>query len=162
NLLRRLTDELEQVFRDVRSARRVRDNWGSPTPALELQIDPDRAALAHLSNQDIATSVAAAASGVQLGAMLEANQAIRVVARLRREERGAVSDLSSLYVYSSGGDRVPLSSVAALGLEMETSRIIRRNHFRTVSVVCFPAAGVLPSEVMKAARAGLEAFERRL
>jgi multidrug efflux pump subunit AcrB len=43
---------------------------------------------------------------------------------------------------------VPLLSVAALKGIRETSRIRRREHFRTISILCFPKAGVLASEIL--------------
>jgi multidrug efflux pump subunit AcrB len=45
---------------------------------------------------------------------------------------------------------------------METPRIRRRDHFRTISVRAFPAPGVLPSEVLQAAYPHLMAFAKTL
>src|SRR5207302_10217384 len=44
--------------------------------------------------------------------------------------------------------RVPLLSIAAVKNLLETGRIRRREHFRTISILCFPAPGVLASEVL--------------
>src|SRR5262249_48068385 len=41
---------------------------------------------------------------------------------------------------------------------MQTEKLRRRNQFRTISVSCFPKDGVLPSEVMNAAREKLNDF----
>jgi len=38
--------------------------------------------------------------------------------------------------------------VATLRDILETARIRRREHFRTLSILCFPAPGVLASEVL--------------
>ena len=36
-----------------RTAARVRDDWGAETFAVKLQVDPDRANLAGITNQDV-------------------------------------------------------------------------------------------------------------
>src|SRR5262245_52995380 len=45
---------------------------------------------------------------------------------------------------------------------MQTEKLRRRNQFRTITVACFPTAGVLASEVMSAAQTRLEAFASAL
>jgi multidrug efflux pump subunit AcrB len=49
---------------------------------------------------------------------------------------------------SQQNTRVPLLSIAAVKNFLETGRIRRREHFRTISILCFPAPGVLASEVL--------------
>src|SRR5204863_4566020 len=64
---------------------------------------------------------------------------------LRPQDRAQLSQIKSLYVYSSRQDtRVPLLSVATVKYILETGRIRRR----TISILCFPAPGVLASEVL--------------
>ena len=42
--------------------------------------------------------------------------------------------------------------------KMSQERIVRRDHFRTMTVTAFPAPGVLPSEVMKLAIPKIDAL----
>jgi multidrug efflux pump subunit AcrB len=66
-------------------------------------------------------------------------------------------------VYASEGrQRVPLGQFSTIEYGMETEKIARRNHFRTITVSCFPAPGVLPSEVMSAFMPKLEEFKKSL
>jgi multidrug efflux pump subunit AcrB len=46
--------------------------------------------------------------------------------------------------------------------QLETERIRRQEHFRTVGVHAFGQPGVLPSEILKQAMPQLQAFERKL
>ena len=79
------------------------------------------------------------------------------------EERAQLEDLQNLYVYSSQGpQKVPLSLISSIDHEMQTEKIWRRNQFRAVTVGCFPVPGVLPSQVMNAARSQLMEFEDSL
>src|SRR5207245_3911369 len=58
--------------------------------------------------------------------------------------------------------RVPLFSVATVRNILETGRIRRREHFRTISILCFPAPGVLASEVLGPIESKLKDLQSRL
>ncbi len=74
-----------------------------------------------------------------------------------------MSQIKSLYVYSSQQNtRVPLLSVATVRNILETGRIRRREHFRTISILCFPAPGVLASEVLGPIESKLKDLQNRL
>jgi multidrug efflux pump subunit AcrB len=75
---------------------------------------------------------------------------IPIVARLRAAERGHLSDVQNLYV--NGRARVPLKQVSTIDYGMVTEKILRRNHYRTITVSAFTTPGTLPSEVVNAVR----------
>src|SRR2546425_338421 len=81
---------------------------------------------------------------------------ISIVARLRMEERAQLEDIENLYVYSQQGtQKVPLWEVSRIGYDFHDKVIRRRNQFRTITFFASPLDGVLPSEVMNAARVPL-------
>jgi multidrug efflux pump subunit AcrB len=62
-------------------------------------------------------------------------------------------------VYSARGpEKIPLRQVSSIGYEMQTPKVRRLNQFRTITVMCFPMAGVLPSEVLSAAMPRFQEF----
>jgi multidrug efflux pump subunit AcrB len=66
------------------------------------------------------------------------------------EERSPLSDLQSLYIYSSkNSQKIPLMGIASLQYDLETQRINRLEHFRQSSVIASPETDVLPSEDLK-------------
>ncbi len=157
--LRAEAEQVKEIFRAIPKAARVRDDWGDESFTVRLRTDPDRANLAGVSNYDVAAASATAISGHSVTSLREGDKQIPVVARLRMEERAQLADINNLYVYSSQGTgRVPLGQVSSVAHEMQTEKLRRRNQFRTITVACFPKDGVLPSEVMKAAREKLNAF----
>ncbi|MGH7164010.1 MAG: efflux RND transporter permease subunit [Nitrospiraceae bacterium] len=159
--LRTLANRVKAVFRANPQTARIRDSWGDESFVVRLRIDPDRANLAGVSNRDVATSAAAALYGVHLTDLREGDKQIQVVARLRTEERAQLSDVQNLYVYSfRGKEKVPLRQVSSVEYGLETQKLLRRHQFRTITVSCFPAAGVLPSEVIAAVRPALREAER--
>src|SRR6185436_2988105 len=57
---------------------------------------------------------------------------------------------------------VPLRQVSSVSYQMQTEKLRRRNQFRTITVSCSPVEGVLPSEVMAAARPKLNEIAKSL
>jgi multidrug efflux pump subunit AcrB len=161
--LRRLSEELKDIFRALPITEGVRDDWGSDSFKVKLQVDSDRANFAGVSNSEVAVSSASAINGFPMTQLREGDKQIPVVARLRVEERARISDLKNLYVYSfNSPQRVPLGQISTLSFGTATEKIRRRNQFRTITVSAFPTPDALPSEVMNAMRARLTAFEKTL
>ena len=150
--LRSLAGKVEDIFRKVPVAALVHNDWGEESTAVRLEIDPDRANLAGVTNYDVAASTTAALSGATVTSLREGNKQIPVVARLRMGERAQISDIQNLYVYSSQGtQKIPLVQISAIRNTLESQRIRRRGHFRTISVECSPVPGILASQVLNAA-----------
>src|SRR5438105_12416511 len=116
-----------------------------------------------MTNADVATSTAAAISGNPVGIYKEGNKNIPIVVRLRPQDRAGLSQIENLYVNSSQENvKVPLLSVATLKDILETARIRRREHFRTLSILCFPAPRDLASEVLGPIEPKLIALKKNL
>lgn len=160
--LRSISEELKAILRRVPFLDRVRDDWGADSFAVGLQVDPDRAYLAGVTNLDVAQSSATALGGARVGSLREGNLNIPIVTRLRASERAQLSDVQNLYVSSHTGDRVPLAQVSRVTYEMRTERIRRRDHYRTITVGAFPAPGRLPSEAMAAIRGDVDRLSASL
>ncbi len=163
------------VFRDVRlfagpgyigldgSSARSDPEIQSYSATVRLEIDPDRANLAGVTNSDVASSTTAALSGTTVTTLREGQKQIPVVARLRMEERAQLSDIQNLYIYSAQStQKLPLVQISSIKNDLESQRIRRQEHFRTISVECAPAAGALSSEILNAAMPKLLAFQASL
>jgi multidrug efflux pump subunit AcrB len=155
--LRALAERAKDILRATPGATRVRDDWGADTFAVELEVDPDRASLSNVTNLDVAMSSAVATSGATVGHLREGDREIPIVARLRPEERARLVDLQDLYVNAqSGPQKVPVREVSRLAYSLRPEKIRHRNQFRTITVSCYPMAGMLPSEVIGAAQPAIE------
>ncbi len=161
--LRKLTEAVENILRPIPGVQVVQNDWFAESPKVKLRIDPDRANLAGMTNRDIAASTTAAMSGIPVTTLREGNRQIPVIARLRVMERAQLSDVQNLYVYSShGSQKVPLRTVSSVVHEMETERIRRKEHFRTVGIHAYPQPGVLASEVLAQALPRLNELEKNM
>jgi multidrug efflux pump subunit AcrB len=162
-VLRDAANQVTEIFRSDPQAQRIRDDWGDPAFTVQLQVDPDRANLAGITNLDVAGSSTAGMSGYPVAELREGDKQIPVLARLRMSERARLSDIQNLYVYSqSSKQKVPLRQISSVSYAIAPQKIMRRNQFRTVIVSCFPVSGVLASQVMNTARPRLAAFANNL
>lgn len=161
--LRRLGEEIKDMLYNIPIATQVSDDWGEPTLGIELQVYADRANLAGVSNYDVAYSSALANSGVKMSQLREGDKQIPIVAILRPSERTTLSDLDNLYVYASESQRkVPLGEIADLDYRMQTGKIKRTGHFRTLLVYAYTVPGAYASQIMDQLRVPLAEFEKRL
>ncbi len=156
-------EKLKNIFRSIPTAARIRDNWGEDRVAIAVDTDGDRAALAGITNQDVADASLTSTEGVRVGTLREADHLIPLTLRNRVEERSRLSDLQDLYVFSRvDGHRVPLREVARFTPHLEPETIRHFNRFRTITVSAFPAADAIPSEVLDAMMPKIKAFEHQL
>jgi multidrug efflux pump len=161
--LRQIAAEAEDIVRQAPGIAILRDDWLPDSLQVRIQIDPDRANVVGITNADVANSSTAAMSGASVGVFKEGNKNIPLVARLRVQERARLADIKNLYVYGSQTDtRVPLLSVATVRNFLETGRIARREHFRTISILCYPQPGVLASQVLGPILSRLQEFQKKL
>ncbi len=165
NELRRLASQVEDIVRSANEARRVRNEWQKESFQVTLNIDPDRANLAGITNMDVANSATGAMSGSTVTTLQDGDKNIPVVARLQMSERAKLSDIQNLYVYSSSsGDntKIPLVQISDIQNSMMTNRIVRIDHFREMSIYAFPAPGHLASEITNVALPKLREFQKTM
>ena len=161
--LRQIARQTEDIVRQSPGIAVLRNDWFPDDVEQKIQIDPDRANAAGITNADVAEASTTAMSGTPVGTFKEGDKNIPIVARLRMEDRAQLADIKNLYVYSSQTNtRVPLMSIATVGNSLETGRIVRREHFRTISILCYPEPGVLASEVLNPILPKLQEFQKSL
>ena len=161
--LRQIARQAEDIVSQSPGIAVLRDDWFPDNVQQRIQIDPDRANVVGITNADVANASTAAMSGTTVGVFKEGDKNIPIVARLRMEERAQLADIKNLYVYSSQtNNRVPLLSIATVGNSLETGRVARREHFRTISILCYPRPGVLASEILDPILPKLQEFQKNL
>jgi len=163
HVLRDIAEKAKGILRASPLCDRARDSWGADSFSVRMQVESDRANLAGVTNLDVAQSSAAGFSGNIVGQLREGDRMIPIVSRLRGAERGQLSDVQNLYVRSSqNGQRVPLRQISQLSYAMTTEKIVRRDHYRTITVSGFPVEGSLPSEVVASVRTKMDELGKSL
>lgn len=161
--MRRIASQVISILQSAPEAVRVRNEWDAESAQVSLVVDPDRANLAGISNMDVANSAISAMSGVPVTSLQDGDKNIPVVARLQMNERAQLSDIQNLYVYSqSAGTKIPLVQVSDIQNSMATDRVVRLDHFRSMSIYAFPAPGHLPSEITNVAVPKLKELDKTM
>ena len=161
--LKRQSEKMKAIFREVPIASRLRDDWGEDALTVDLKIDHERATMAGVSEADIVRAAAGGVDGMRVATIRDGDKLIPVVTRLRMDERAQASDFTNLYIYGSQGNtRVLLSQVARPEMSLRPAKIGRYQQYRTITVCAFPKDGYLPSEVLNAAMPRIEQFRADL
>jgi multidrug efflux pump subunit AcrB len=161
--MRHLASQVIDILQSAPAAQRVRNEWDAESSQVSLVVDPDRANLAGITNMDVANSATSAMSGTPVTALQDGDRNIPVVARLKMDERSRLSDIQNLYVYGSqSSTKIPLVQISTIQNSMATDRIVRLDHFRTMSIFAFPAPGHLASEITNVAIPKLKEFEKTM
>jgi multidrug efflux pump subunit AcrB len=163
HIMRNIANQVIAILRTAPATARPRNEWQEESAQVSLNIDPDRANLAGITNMDVANSATSAMSGVTVTALQDGDRNIPVVARLKMDERTKLSDIQNLYVYGSQtSSKIPLVQISNVENSLSTERIIRLDHFRTMSIYAFPAPGHLASEITTVALPKLKELEKTI
>ncbi|MEL7022227.1 MAG: efflux RND transporter permease subunit [Pseudomonadota bacterium] len=113
----------------------VKNTWGLQTKKLIVEVDQERALRAGVSNTDVAYSLRAGLTGIELTQYREDDQLIPVTMRSTASDRQDISKLDGLSIYSQAtGTSVPLKQVADVRLAFEPGIVERRDRERTMTL----------------------------
>jgi HAE1 family hydrophobic/amphiphilic exporter-1 len=110
-------------------------------PQIEVQVDRVRAASFGISVSSIATEIRDAAKGYASTVYRKGGNEYDVWVRLQASDRTKALDLDRIFVLSSGGERIPLSSLATLSKGTGPVTLHRTNQSRTIDITGSLAAG---------------------
>jgi HAE1 family hydrophobic/amphiphilic exporter-1 len=130
--LQRVATELEDELKMTPGFIGVNSDFDRATPSLEVDIDRDRAAVLGVSVLDIEAAMGYAFGGQMISQIYAANDQYQVILELLPELQRNGAALKTLYLTSSSGTLVPLSSVT----KARTSTIpLTVNHSGSVPAV---------------------------
>lgn len=139
--------DLKREMSSLGGLRNVSDDWGQRIKKLDIRIDQERALRAGVTSQDIAVSLQAGLSGMELTEYREGEDVIPVLLRSRSTQEQDINRVESLSVYvQATGKSLPLRQVADIDLVWEAARVFRRNGVRTVTVGAQIDPGVTAAE----------------
>ncbi len=151
-------DAVKKQYQEVGGLRNIGDDWGQRQKKLEVRINQARAVRVGITNQDIALSMQAGLTGIQLTEYREGEDVIPVVLRSKASTLHDINKVSSLSVYNqSSGQAVPLRQVADVKLVWDIAKVYRRDGVRTVAVGAQLEPGVTAADRMLLIRPWLEA-----
>ena len=130
-----LADEVIEFLYSQPEVTVVQNSWGLQTKKLLVNVDQELARRSGVTSEDVAYSLQAGLTGIELTQYREGDELIPVTLRTVAADRQDFSKLDGLSVYSqSTGANVPLKQVADVVLDFESGIIERRDRDRTLSL----------------------------
>ena len=143
-----IADKITAYVHALDGVSSVKNTWGLQTKKLVVDIDQERALRAGVTSSDVAYSLRAGLSGIELTEFREGDKLIPITLRTVETDRQDISKLDGLNIYSqSSGKSVPLKQVADAFLTFEPGIIERRDRVRTITLQVQLLPGITPSEV---------------
>lgn len=162
-------DELFEIMAEIKSklwefdeVTAVKDSWGPQNKKFIIDIDQARAFRSGVTSQDIATSLNASLSGMEMTEFREGDEVIPIVLRTKGSDRDDLTKMENLTVFSqSKATVVPLSQVADIQTVWEPGRIERLDRERMITIQVQLALGVTAAEVSNQLRPWLDDYASR-
>jgi len=147
-VLRALAEEARVVMAGTPELVNIRNNWRQREMVLTPIIEEERARVAGITRQDIATALKFGTEGITVGVYREGIEQLPIVARLPDYDRLNYARIVDRMVWSPAEQSfVPLTQVVQrIAAVSEDTLIHRRNRQRTMAVQADLAKGVTAAE----------------
>ncbi|NLS06307.1 efflux RND transporter permease subunit [Rhizobium sp. P32RR-XVIII] len=160
--VRDLAQKLGSVVSTHPSLRNLAFDWNEPARVVKIDVLQDKARQLGVSSQDIAMALNTVVQGNAVTQVRDDIYLVDVIGRAAEKERGSIDTLLDLQLQSSGGQSVPLSSVATFHYELEQPTIWRRDRVPTITIKAGIGDATQPATVVKALSDKVAAFEKTL
>ncbi|QPF84734.1 multidrug efflux RND transporter permease subunit [Bradyrhizobium genosp. L] len=124
------------------SLTRVFSTFTATNPSVYLDIDRAKAQALGLNMADVFTALQATLGGIYVNNFNLFGRTWQVNVQGEAADRGDIPAIWQIYVRNSGGQMVPIRSIASLRIVTGPQVITRYNNYRSVTVNGGPAAGV--------------------
>ncbi len=145
-----IADQVTAYLYEQPGIAEIKNTWGLQTKKLVVDIDQELARRSGVTSEDVAYSLQAGLTGIELTQYREEDELIPITMRTVEADRQDFSKIDGLTVYSQSTDvSVPLKQVANVALTFEPGIIERRDRDRTMSLNVQLAAGATAADVVK-------------
>jgi multidrug efflux pump subunit AcrB len=159
-VLRRLSQEVQQIMMSDDGATGFRDDWRQRVKVLRPAYSETRAQQVGVSRKDLARAMEANFLGTQVGIYREGDELIPIYSRAPANERQDIRQINDMQVWSPSLNHVvPVADVVtSFDPAWEDATINRRDRRRTITISC-DAARELPSKLLARIMPQINALE---
>jgi multidrug efflux pump subunit AcrB/outer membrane protein TolC len=148
--LKRLGSRIEAIVSAVPYAQFVHQDYYNDTAMVDVNVNNELANRLGITEQSVSRMLYGAFDGGPVDTFWEGDRAVSIMLRLDRKSRSSFSDVQNAYMNSQlTNAKVPLRAIATLEPDWQTSRIVRRNGVRTLTVRSFVKPGWYASDLLK-------------
>ncbi len=133
--LAEISETIKTRLFGISGTKNIKDDWGPKGKKFIIDIDQNKAQLAGVTNQDIATSLQTVLDGFSTGEYRENDKSIPIVMLSDQSKQQSLASLETLNIYAqSSGKSVPLLQVASIIPQWQYTRVKRLNLTRTINI----------------------------
>ena len=158
--LKRLGEKVQGILESVPVSQYVYRDYFNDSYMVDLNVNDELANRLGITEASVSQTLAGAFDGGAVSTFWEGDRAVSIKLRLDPASRSSFASIGNTYLDSElTHARVPLRSIATLSPEWQTSRIVRRNGVRTLTVRAFVKPGYYASKLLEKAMPQIKALE---
>ena len=147
--LKQIGMEVEDIVRTVPFSQYVYRDYFNDSEMVDIDVNNEVANRLGLTNGAVSQILSGGFDGTPVSTYWEGDRAITILLRLEKDERSSFDDVRDAYMESQlTHASVPLRSIGSVKPEWQTSRIVRRNGVRTLTVRSFVKKGFYASALL--------------
>ncbi|WP_224552300.1 efflux RND transporter permease subunit [Pectobacterium versatile] len=154
--LRAIANEVESVMQASPMMRTVNTDWGTRVPALHFTLNQDRLQAVGLTSSTVAQQLQFLLSGVPITSVREDIRSVQVMARAAGDIRLDPAKIAGFTLVGSSSQRIPLSQIGEVEVQMEDPILRRRDRTPTITVRGDIAENLQPPDVSTAIMKALQ------
>jgi len=148
--LKRLGDKVQEVLTNAPISQYVYRDYFNDSYMLDVEVNNELANRLGITDASVSNTLAGAFDGAPVSTFWEGDRAVTIKLRLDPASRSNFADIGNTYLNSNlTRARVPLRAVATLAPEWQTSRIVRRNGVRTLTIRAYVKPGYYASKLLE-------------
>jgi multidrug efflux pump subunit AcrB/outer membrane protein TolC len=149
--LKQIGTEVENIVRAVPFSLYVHRDYFNDSYMVDIDVNNELANRLGLTNGAVSQELSGGFDGKPVGIFWEGDRAVTLLLRLEQNERASFGDVRDAYMESQlTHASVPLRAIGSVTPEWQTSRIVRRNGVRTLTVRSFVKKGFYGSALLDA------------
>jgi multidrug efflux pump subunit AcrB/outer membrane protein TolC len=148
--LKQIGKEVEMIVRAVPFSRYVHRDYFNDSVMVDVDLENELANRLGLTHAGVSQILSGGFDGKPVSTFWEGDRGVSILLRLKKDERSSFDDVRDSYMESQlTRARVPLRAIADVKPEWQTSRIVRRNGVRTLTLRSFVKRGFYASALLK-------------
>ena len=154
--LREIADKVEKVMQASPMMRTVNTDWGARVPALHFTLNQDRLQAVGLTSNAAAQQLQFLLSGIPITSVREDIRSVQVMGRAAGDIRLDPAKIAGFTLVGAAGQRIPLSQIGEVEVQMEEPVMRRRDRIPTITVRGDIAENLQPPDVSTAITKALQ------
>ena len=154
--LREIADKVEKVMQASPMMRTVNTDWGPRVPALHFTLNQDRLQAVGLTSNAAAQQLQFLLSGIPITSVREDIRSVQVMGRAAGDIRLDPAKIAGFTLVGAAGQRIPLSQIGEVEVQMEEPVMRRRDRIPTITVRGDIAENLQPPDVSTAITKALQ------